>query len=369
MNAVLKNASLKNLVHRFLGTLLLLALGAGLALSFSLFAGENPLNVAMILVRSATASRYDLGMTLAYSTPLIFTGLAVSFAYKAGLFNVGAEGQLLMGALGVAACGIFLPEVPWPLAPLLATAAAMLFGGIWGSIPGLLLVRRGSHEVITTIMMNFVAAGLVSWFVLDGAPSTDTQNPETMLVAPPYRLGTFSLNGKEVFEGAPLGWSTVLAVICACGLALFFRRAVVGYELRIVGANPSAAAWAGIQTGRTKVTAMACSGALAGLVALPEVLGNTHRLRLGFSPDYGFIGIAVALLARARPLVVIVTGLLFGALQKGAGDLDFQTTSITRDFSLVIQAVIILMLSAQALPQRIFDLPRPIFKKMGATAP
>lgn len=346
--------TLKEHMQALLGTLFLLGLGSALALSFTLFAGENPLTVAAILVRSATASRYDLGMTLAYSTPLIFTGLSVSFAYRAGLFNIGAEGQLLMGALGAAACGIFLPQIPWPLAPLLAAAAAMLFGGLWGSIPGILLVRRGSHEVITTIMMNFIAAGLVSWFVLDGAPSKDTQNPETVLVAESYRLGNFSSHGKEWFEGAPLGWSTVIALVCACGLALFFRRTVIGYELRIVGANATAAAWSGIQTGRAKVTAMACSGAIAGLVALPEVLGNSHRLRLGFSPDYGFIGIAVALLARARPMVVIVTGLLFGALHKGAGDLDFQTTAITRDFSLVIQALIILMLAAEDLPRRIF---------------
>src|SRR5262249_8053510 len=141
-------------------------LGLALGLSVTWFAGENPWHVLRILAHSAFGSSYDLGMTLFYSTPLVFTGLSVAIAFHAGLFNIGAEGQLTLGALAAAACGALWPKLPAPLAPVLAALAALLAGTLWGAIPGWLRARRGSHEVINTIMLNFVAAGLASYVAL-----------------------------------------------------------------------------------------------------------------------------------------------------------------------------------------------------------
>src|SRR5204863_3415057 len=140
-----------------------LCLGLTLGLAVTWFAGENPFHVLRILVKSAFGSRYDLGMTLFYSTPLIFTGLSVAFAFHAGLFNIGAEGQLTLGALAAAAVGAVWPGLSWPAAPVFATGAAILAGTLWGAIPGWLRAKRGSHEVINTIMLNFIAVGLASY--------------------------------------------------------------------------------------------------------------------------------------------------------------------------------------------------------------
>src|SRR5262249_46500019 len=153
--------------------------GLALGLLVTKLAGENPVHVLTVLGKSAFGSRYDVGMTLFYTTPLIFTGLSVAIAFQAGLFNIGAEGQLTLGALAAAWVGIAFPNVPWPLAPIFAGVAAFAGGALWGAIPGWLKAKRGSHEVINTIMLNFIAAGLSSWVTLYLLRNTETQNPET----------------------------------------------------------------------------------------------------------------------------------------------------------------------------------------------
>jgi simple sugar transport system permease protein len=315
-----------------------------LGLSVTWFAGENPWHVLTILARSAFGSGYDLGMSLFYATPLVFTGLSVAFAFHAGLFNIGAEGQLTLGALAAAAVGALWPAAPWPLAPVVALAAALLAGTVWGAIPGWLRARRGSHEVINTIMMNFIAAGLASYVALYLLKNPDSQNPETRPIGLGYRLGLWSM-----FGGAPVSAALLLAIGAAGVVWLVLWRTPLGFEIRAVGQSESAARAAGIDAAKIRITALAVAGGLAGLVGVGEVLGNAGKFKVGFSPEYGFMGIAVALLGRNHPLGVLVAAFLFGALHKGTADLDLETEHVTRELSLVLQALIIISVSAEGL--------------------
>ena len=331
--------------RRLLQPLLAVAFGLAVGLLITAIAGENPLHVLGVLAKSAFGSRYDFGMTLFYATPLILTGLAVAIPFNAGLFNIGAEGQLAFGALAAAAVGILVPDLPGKfLEPALAIIAAGLAGALWGAIPGWLRARRGSHEVINTIMLNFVAAGLCSWVTLYLLRNTETQNPETASVGPDYLISKLA-----IFDGAPVSSALFLALFVAVVAAFFLKRTTLGYELRAVGQSEAAARSAGIDSGKIRIYAMALGGLMAGLVGVGEVLGNAGKFKMGFSPDYGFIGIAVALLGRNRPGGIVAAALLFGALHKGAADLDMATENVTRDLSLILQALVILSVSADGL--------------------
>src|SRR5580704_11521157 len=331
-------------MRKILQPILAVALGLALGLAVTRIAGESPWHVLQILWKSAFGSGYDFGMTLFYTTPLIFTGLAVAVPFQAGLFNIGAEGQLTLGALAAAVVGAVWPALPWPVAPVLATLAAILAGTVWGAIPGWLRARRGSHEVINTIMLNFIAAGLASYVTLYLLKNPDTQNPETRQIGAGYLIHQF-----VTFGGAPVSLALPLAIIAAVFVWILLWRTVLGYEMRAVGQSEPAARAAGIDSGRIRIIAMSVAGGLAGLVGVGEVLGNAGKFRLGFSPEYGFIGIAVALLGRNQPVGVVASALLFGALHKGAADLDLETEHVTRELSLILQALIILSVSADGL--------------------
>jgi general nucleoside transport system permease protein len=331
-------------MRKVLQPMLAVVLGLALGLGITRIAGESPWHVLQILWKSAFGSGYDFGMTLFYTTPLIFTGLAVAVPFQAGMFNIGAEGQLILGALAAAVVGAVWPALPWPVAPVLATLAAILAGSVWGAIPGWLRARRGSHEVINTIMLNFIAAGLASYVTLYLLKNPDTQNPETRQIGAGYLIHQFG-----IFGGAPVSLALPLAIMAAVLVWILLWRTVLGYEMRAVGQSEPAARAAGINSGRIRIVAMAVAGGLAGLVGVGEVLGNAGKFRLGFSPEYGFIGIAVALLGRNQPVGVVASALLFGALHKGAVDLDLETEHVTRELSLILQALIILSVSADGL--------------------
>ena len=317
-------------------------IGLSLGVALTAFAGENPWQVFMVILRGAIGTPYDAGMTLFYATPLILTGLAVALPYRAGLFNIGAEGQLLMGALAVAVVGVLLPTVSAPMSLLVSVLAAFAAGALWGGIAGWLRAYRGSHEVITTIMLNFIAAGLTSWVVLALIPSQDSQNPESARISANYMLEHFS-----AFSSAPVTWALPLAVVTALLVWLFLRFTVRGYELKATGLSIDAARFAGINVRFMQMLAMALGGGIAGLVGIAEVCGNSSRFRLGFSPDYGFIGIPVALMARAHPLGAVASALLFAVLQKGTAELDLETTYVTRDLAAIIQAMVVLAVAAE----------------------
>ncbi|MBM4252839.1 MAG: ABC transporter permease [Deltaproteobacteria bacterium] len=344
--------SLRPVVAALVGLLL----GVGL----TAFAGENPWQVLVVIIQGAVGTSYDLGMTLFYATPLIFTGLAVALPFRAGLFNIGAEGQLLMGAVAVAALGVSLPNIPAPYSAVLAVLVAFAGGALWGAMAGWLRAYRGSHEVITTIMLNFVAAGLTSWVVLALIPSTDSQNPESAKIGAGYMWHAFSL-----FGGAPVTAALLLAGLVALGIWLALKYTVRGFELKATGLNTDAARFAGIDTRLTQLWVMAIGGGLAGLVGVAEVCGNSGRFRLGFSPDYGFIGIPVALMARAHPLGLVASALMFGILQKGTSELDLETDHVTKDLAGIIQAMVVLAVAADGALAWLMRLRRQTAAKGG----
>lgn len=324
--------------------LLSVCLGLALGLSVTLFLGENPFHILSILARSSFGSSYDLGMMLFYSTPLVFTGLSTAIAFRAGLFNIGAEGQLAMGAIACVAAAHHLQGASILLQWFGVVIVTLLAGGLWGAIAGWLRAVRGTHEVISTIMLNFIAAGLTSYLVLYVYKNPDIQGPESVEVGSHLLLPAF-----EYFEGAPVTVAVIVAALLCVGVHFWFKRSVLGYEIRALGENESAAQFAGIKTKQLQIVAMFLAGAAAAFVGFSEVLGNAGRFKLGFSPGYGFTGIAVALLARANPIGIFFSALLFGALHKGSLDLDFETETVTRDISQIIQAIVILVVSAEGL--------------------
>jgi ABC-type uncharacterized transport system permease subunit len=308
--------------------------------------GENPLRIYGILFRGAFGSIDSIGLILFNAVPLIFTGLSVAFAFRAGLFNIGGEGQLYIGSFVCAlAAFAFAGLPPVLMIPVLIIASA-LGGAAWGAIPGFLKARFGVHEVINTIMMNFIAVGVTSYFVINVLREPGQMTPQTAEIPVagqlPRLAGAFQHLGIPLPHANPLNFSLVLA-LAAVWLAWFvLYRTNLGYEIRAVGANASAAEYAGINVRRTIIIAMLISGAFAGLVATNEVMGFRHRFLDNFSSGLGFMGIAVALLGKNSPLGVLLAALLFGVLNTGALEIDV-FTDVPRELILVVQAVTIIL--------------------------
>ncbi len=318
------------------------------------FAGESPFKVLQVLYQSSFGSGYDFGMTLFYTAPLILTGLAVAIPFKAGLFNIGAEGQLTMGALAAAGAGIIGSNIQSPfLAVLFAASLAFLAGGLYALIAGVLKARRGSHEVITTIMLNFIAAGISAYFTLYVMKDPNSSQAETIPIPE-----SFILKPYEAFHGAPMGSLIFALIAIAISLHFYIKKSVWGYELRAIGESESAARTYGISNGKAWMSSMFVAGGVAGLVGVVEVLGNSHCFKIGFSADYGFVGIAVALVARGNLFGVLFSAFLFGILQKGAASLDLETDKVTRDLSYIIQGLIILGVASDGLWDSLMKLKR-----------
>ncbi len=337
-----------------IGLLPLINLALALAVAGLVVAlvGENPVAAMAVMVEGAFVYPGAFGYTLYYTTNFIFTGLAVSVAFHAALFNIGGEGQATLGGLGLALVVLAVgPVLPGPLAILLAIGGAALFGAAWAFVPGWLQAYRGSHVVITTIMFNFIASGLMVWLLsgplmasAQGSPQTETFPPSTWLPQMHEIAGWF---GIEVAR-SPLNLAFVLALIACAGVWVLIWRTKFGFALRALGHSAPAAAYAGMHVRRLIVVAMLISGALAGCMALNEILGVQHKLLLNFSSGYGFTGIAVALMGRNHPVGIVLASLLFGALFQGGAELDFEFQSITREMVLVVQGLIILFSGALA---------------------
>src|SRR5215212_3406020 len=314
-----------------------------------LLVGDNPITAYRLLLGSALSWPDGIGYVLFYATPLIFTGLAVLVGFRCGLFNIGAEGQLYIAAFATAWVGItFANLTPWLLIPF-CFAAAIFSGAFWGAIPGVLKARFGSHEVINTIMLNFIALALVSYFTqhhykVPGDPILQTA--PIGAGAHIARLGKF-IPGFP--ERIPLNLAFLLALLSCLLVYLFLWRTKWGYEIRATGSNPFAAEYGGISIRKQIVLAMAVSGALAGMVGINEVLGYRYRYYDGFSDNYGFTGIAVALLGRNHPVGVVLAALLFGMLQRGGVFVDAFSVNVSKDLVQVLQGIVILFVAAEAL--------------------
>lgn len=315
-------------------------IGLTLALLLTLIVGENPIHILSIILKSSFGSAYDLGLTLFYTTSLIFAGLSVSVAFKGGLFNIGAEGQLSISALGMVVFAYLFPNIPKPFSYVLIFIAGSACGILWGMIPGILRAFRESHEVIVTMMMNFIAAGITSYVIVNLIPNPQSQNPESIIIADHYRFNSFDFV-NALFPNSPANLFLLLAIISAFVLNYFYNKTVLGYELQVSGENPLASERAGINSKKMMVLAMALAGLFASGSGMNEVLGFSGQFKMGFSPEFGFVGIAVALMSNNNPLGIILSAFLMGALHKGSSDLDFETETITRDFSKILQAMII----------------------------
>jgi ABC-type uncharacterized transport system permease subunit len=335
---------LRQLLFPFIAVIAAFVVGGILVLLI----GDSPIQTFILMFGSALSWPDGIGYTLFYATPLIFTGLAVLVAFRCGLLNIGAEGQLYLAAFAVAWVGItFAQSSSWLLIPL-CFIAAIVAGGLWGAIPGILKAHFGSHEVINTIMLNFIGVALVSYFTqyhyrIPGDPIMQTAPIGTG--AHIARLGQF-IPGLPV--RIPVNLAFVLALLCCVLVYLFLWRTKWGYELRSTGSNATAADYGGISVKKQIVIAMTISGALAGMVGINEVLGYRHRYYDGFSDNYGFTGIAVALLGRNHPIGVLISAFLFAILQRGGIPVDAFTEHVTKDIVQILQATIILFVAAEA---------------------
>lgn len=324
--------------------------------------GDNPFAAFWIFIESSFGSVKGITETLFYATPLIFTGLAVAVAFRCGLLNIGAEGQLYVAAFATAWVGIkfggtvvdvFGKQEDWSWVSLpaillipLCIATAIIVGGFWGAIPGFLKAKFGSHEVINTIMLNFVAIALVSYFTqyhfkIPGDPILQTAPIGKAAHIP--QLNQFL---PFVPETVALNVAFLIAILMCVLVYIFLWKTKWGYELRAVGENPDAAEYGGISPKKQIVIAMTISGSLAGMVAVGEVLGYRHNYYDGFSAQWGFFGIAVALLGRNHPLGVFIAAIFFAMIMRGGLFIDIDTKYVTKDLVEVLQAIIIILVAS-----------------------
>ncbi len=328
--------------------LLSVALAMAIGSVIIVFSGHDPIAAFSALLQGAFGGWRQIGETIMRATPLMLTGLAVGFGFRANLFNIGAEGQLILGSLGAAWLGLLLAPLPPILSIPLILIGAALFGAAWAFIPALLKAKVGAHEVITTMMFSWMALYLTSWIV--SGPLADKGGiPQTPMLSGAVWLPTFD----TIIPGLPpmrahLGF--LLALLVAVGVSLVLRRTTLGYEVRAVGFNPSAAQNGGISIPLTTIYALCISGALAGLAGASEVLGVTHRFfdQVSAGSGFGFTGIAVALLGKKNPVGILFAALLFGALSAGGGTMQLEA-DVSQKIITIVQGLIIFFVGAETI--------------------
>jgi simple sugar transport system permease protein len=329
--------------------LISLLLAAVLSALVILAIGENPWEALKLMIDGAVGSSYGWGYTLYYATNFIFTGLAVSIAFHARMFNIGGEGQAALGGLGVAIVCLYIPWPHWTIALLGAATAAAVFGAAWAMIPAYLQAKRGSHIVITTIMFNFIAAALLNYLLIGALKKAGSMEPATDKFAEATHLPSMhdilGVVGIEFSKSAPANVAFFVAVLACILLYFLIWRTRLGYQIRSFGQSESAAKYAGISPTKIIMISMMISGALAGMMAINNVMGEAERLVLNAVEGAGFIGIAVALMGRSHPFGVFLAAILFGFLYQGGAELALWT-SIPRELIVVIQALVILFTGA-----------------------
>jgi len=322
----------------------LINLTAALVLSalVVLATGADPIEAMIVLARGAAGDGASLGYTLYYATNFILAGLAVALPFHAGIFNIGGEGQAYIGGLLASLVSLFAgPALGWAAIPL-AVLAAAAGGALWALAPAWLFVTRGSHVVITTIMFNFIASAVMTFLLINVLIAPGQSAPESAA----FPAATWMPSLGSLLGPSPLNLSFPLALLLALAAWVFLRWSRRGFELRAAGANPEAARAAGISLGFATVLALVLGGALAGLVAVNELMGAQHRLLLDFPAGYGFMGIAVALMGRNHPLGICLAALFFGALYQGGTELSFDMPQVTRDIVVVIEGLAVLFCGA-----------------------
>lgn len=281
--------------------------------------GYDPILAYVSLFQKVFGKWSDFGETIRSITPLLLTGLSVAFAFRTGLFNIGAEGQFIMGMTGATFIGVKL-HLPWFIHAPLAIVVGALAGGAWGMIAGYLKAKRGVNEVITTIMLNWISLYLANYIVNTFLIEPGQQR--SYMIADSASVSITWLTG--LFGSARLHWGMPISLLCVVVFYVFLWRTKQGYELRMVGRNPNAAQYAGVNVNRGIVKAMFISGVLAGLAGAFEILGVSHYQPINTSlPGYGFDGIAVALLGGNTPIGILLGAILFGSLSYGSAGMSF----------------------------------------------
>jgi simple sugar transport system permease protein len=306
--------------------------------------GQAPGDVWRTLVEGTWGNSYGFGQVLYKATTLTFTGLAVAIGLRAGLFNIGAEGQLAAGGFGAGLTGLLLPSATPPvIAVALCTFAAIVAGGAVGGVAGALRAKFGAHEVIVTIMTNFIVLALLNYFV-----AAKLHVPETLHM-PDVHAGSVARLSADfsAFHGSAANWTIAIALFAALVTWVFLFRSRAGYDLRAVGLQPDAAEYAGIRAGRVWFTTLAASGALAGLGGINFVLGYKHYYEDGFTGGAGFLGIAVALVGRNDPVGVVIAALFFATLSQGGLAIN---AMVPKQVVEVLQGIVIIAVAA-AVPE------------------
>ncbi|MFA7412599.1 MAG: ABC transporter permease [Tissierellaceae bacterium] len=300
--------------------------------------GDNPIVAYASLLKGAFSTPDNIANTLATSTQLIFTGLSVAVAFKNGFANIGAEGQLYLGAMAAAVVGIFAP-LPGPMLLPMAIIMSFLVGGLYGMLPAVLRIKTGTNEVVTTLMLNYVAILFTSYLVnyplkAPGAPIGMTNNIQTAAKLP------------VLYHGTRFNLGFLIAILAAILVYFYFKNTVRGYEMRLSGQNSEFASYLGIHVDKNIILSMFISGGLAGLGGAALVLGIQYRFVQGISPGYGFDGLTIGLMANFNALAVIPFAILFGAMRSGSLTMEL-LTNIPSELSSVIQALVILFMSSE----------------------
>jgi simple sugar transport system permease protein len=325
---------------RAVGLAALIAIAAG-SLIIVVY-GENPIAVYGAILRYAFVQTDGLAYVLAIATPLIFSALAVSVCFKAGLFNIGVEGQYIVAMVFAAWAAINLDFVPGPLLLVATLAFACLGGVLYALIPAVLKVKTGAHEVVTTIMLNGIAIQFIGW-ALRGPLKYKPPGANLDVQTAPFPSNALvpDLGGLFGFgRGAHLSWLLPLAILAAVLTWFFIRRTRLGYEARAVGASAGSARAGGISIGAVQVKLFVISGALAGLVGMQQILADAGHLAQSYEALLGFTGIAVAFLARTNPIAIIASAFLWGVLARGEIGLQIET-QMPREFIIIFQGILI----------------------------
>ncbi len=336
----LKERILHIVSSRVVSSLLSFILATATATLFIMLAGFDVVEAYQAMFKGAFGSVITVSDVMAKATPLLFTGLAVAIALRSGLFNIGVEGQLLLGAMAASQVGLIRGLPGWVHIPVTMLVAAVV-GGLWGMVPAALKARFGAHEVITTIMLNYVVVFFTGYLANYPLHAQGEMMPATITVPGSVQL-------PRLVSGSQLTIGLFIAIACALTLKLLLERSILGYEIRAVGLNPQAAEAKGISQAKNWLLAMAIGGALAGLAGATEVLGIHRRFVEGFSPGYGFDGIAVALMGYSDPLGAIAAALVIGTIRTGAMVMD-RATRIPVDFVVVIQGLLLVFLAIPGL--------------------
>jgi general nucleoside transport system permease protein len=347
------------------------ALALGLETTFAAYGAllrgalGDPFQIGRAIVELDVPALYralnPISETILSSTPLILTGLSVALAFRAGLFNIGGAGQLLVGSLAAVLVGFSLTGVPWFIHLPLALLAGALGGALWGFIPGLLKARTGAHEVITTIMLNFIALRLVDYALRTPFYQRPGRTDQISQVVEP----SGALPQLIAHPLLRAHWGIAVALIAAVIVSWLLFRSTRGFEFRAVGLNASAARYAGMSIARTIVMSMMAAGALAGLGGATIVLGTTGYMTPGLGASAGFDGIAIALLGRARPAGTVAAAFLIGGLRAGATPMQ-AATDIPIHLVVVLQALVIMFIAAPALVRAIYRIRTE--RQLGAEA-